>query len=139
VLQVAFAALLLESVQGVRPDSGFLILGDGRRDELDLGAIRFTVDDAVERAEAVASGAVETTPYFSSACARCRWRAECLPRLEGQRDLSFVHGLTRSRRRVLERHGLHTIDDFAAADVSTFSSAGLRRKGWSARTYRRGR
>jgi len=125
VFQVGFAALLLDSVQGVRPDRGFLILGDGRREELDLGAIRCTVDDAVARTEEVARGEAETSPFFSSACARCRWRGECLPRLEESRDLSFVHGVTRARRRVLRRHGVATIDELAGADVSALSAAGV--------------
>jgi predicted RecB family nuclease len=125
VFQVAFAALLLEVVQGRRPETGFLILGDGRREELDLGAIRCTVDDAVARAEEVARGEAETSPFFSPACARCRWRGTCLPRLEEKRDLSFVHGMTRARRRVLGRHGVATIDDLARADVAALAKAGV--------------
>jgi hypothetical protein len=65
VFQVGFAALLLEAVQGRRPDAGFLILGDGRREEIDLGAIRCTVDDAVARTEEVANGEASTSPFFS--------------------------------------------------------------------------
>ena len=125
VFQVGFAALLLESVQGRRPDTGFLILGDGRREELDLSAIRITVDDAVARTEEVARGTAATSPFFSSACARCRWRGECLPRLEEARDLSFVHGVTRARRRVLMRHGVTTIDELAVADVEALVAAGV--------------
>jgi predicted RecB family nuclease len=125
VFQVGFAALLLEAVQGVRPDAGFLILGDGKREALDLGAIRCTVDDAVARAEAVARGEVDTSPFFSPACARCRWRGACLPRLEEARDLSFVHGVTRARRRVLLRHGVATIDELAKADAAALTAAGV--------------
>jgi predicted RecB family nuclease len=125
VFQVAFAALLLEAVQGVRPEAGFLILGDGRREELDLDEIRCTVDDAVARTEEVARGEAETSPFFSPACARCRWRGTCLPRLEDARDLSFVHGVTRARRRVLQRHGIATIDDLAQADVAALAAAGV--------------
>jgi len=125
VFQVAFAALLLESAQGRRPESGFLILGDGHREELDLSAIRCTVDDAVARTGEVARGEAATTPFFSPACARCRWRGECLPRLEEARDLSFVHGVTRARRRVLTRHGVRTIDELAAADVDALAAAGV--------------
>jgi len=124
VFQVGFAALLLESVQGRRPETGFLILGDGRREELDLGAIRCTVDDAVARTEEVARGTVATSPFFSPACARCRWRGECLPYLEEARDLSFVHGVTRARRRVFIRHGVTTIDQLAASDVEALAAAG---------------
>ncbi len=125
VFQVGFAALLLESVQGRRPETGFLILGDGRREQLDLGAIRCTVDDAVARTEEVARGEAATSPFFSPACARCRWRSTCLPQLEEARDLSFVHGVTRARRRVLLRHGIATIDALAQADVPALSAAGV--------------
>jgi predicted RecB family nuclease len=125
VFQVGFAALLLEAVQGRRPDAGFLILGDGRREELALGAIQFTVDDAVARTEEVANGVASTSPFFSPACARCRWRGTCLPQLEEARDLSFVHGVTRARRRVLERHGITTIDELARADVAALVAAGV--------------
>lgn len=132
VLQVGFAALLLEAVQELRPKTGFLILGDGRREVLDLEAIRCTIDDAVARTEEVARGAAETSPFFSPACARCRWRGTCLPRLEEARDLSFVHGITRARRRVLIRHGIATIDDLAHADVDALVAAGVPSQGLGA-------
>jgi predicted RecB family nuclease len=125
VFQVAFAALLLEAVQGRRPGTGFLILGDGQREELNLGAIRCTVDEAVVRTEEVARGEVQTAAFFAPSCARCRWRESCLPRLEEARDLSFVHGMTRARRRVLRGHGVVTIDDLAHADVSELAAAGV--------------
>jgi predicted RecB family nuclease len=124
-LQVGFAALLLERVQGLRPATGFLVLGDGRREIVDLDAIRTTVDDAVARAEAVSSGLAETIPFFGSSCAHCRWRGACLPRLESERDVSFVHGLTRTRHRVLRRHGVSTIDELAAADIGALVAAGV--------------
>jgi len=125
VLQVGFAALLLETAQGRRPESGFLILGDGRREEIDLDGIRCTIDDAVERAEAIAHGGLDTTASYSAACARCRWRGECLPRLQDARDLSFVHGLTRARQRVLRRNGVATIDDLAHANLGVLIDAGV--------------
>jgi uncharacterized protein len=123
VFQVGFAAVLLEGAQERRPEAGFLILGDGRREAIDLGAIRCTIDDAVASAEAVARGEVRSSPYFSSACARCRWRGACLPKLEEAHDLSFVHGITRARRRVLMRHGIHTIEDLAHSDVAALIAA----------------
>jgi predicted RecB family nuclease len=123
--QVGFAALLLERVQGRRPDTGFLILGDGRRETLDLESIRFTIEDAVARAEDIARGEVTTTPFFSSKCARCRWRGECLPKLEQARDLSFVHGMTRARRRALSRHGVTSIDALAEANLERLVAHGV--------------
>ena len=129
VFQVGFAALLLEAAQGLRPDRGFLVLGDGHREEIDLEAIRFTVDDAVARTEAVARGEAMTSPFFCPACGRCRWRGECIPHLEEARDLSFVYGVTRARRRVLLRHGIATIDGLAGADVAALVAAGVPSEG----------
>ena len=48
-----------------------------------------------------------------------------MPRLEEARDLSFVHGVTRARRRVLMRHGVTTIDELAVADVEALAAAGV--------------
>ena len=123
-LQVGFAALLLEVVQGVRPATGFLILGDGRRETIDLEAIRATLDDAVSRAEGVARGEVATFPFFGAACPRCRWRGRCLPALSAARDVSFVHGLTRTRHRVLRDRGVATIDALARAELPALVAAG---------------
>ena len=39
--------------------------------------------------------------------------------------LSFVHGVTRARRRVFLRHGITTIDDLAAIDVAALTAAGV--------------
>jgi predicted RecB family nuclease len=94
-----------------------------------LTAIRCTIDDAVERAEAIARGDAATLPFFSASCARCRWRDECLPRLEAARDLSFVYGLTRSRHRVLRGRGVATIDDLADADLSRLIAEGVPSEG----------
>jgi predicted RecB family nuclease len=124
-LQVGFAALLLERAQGLRPSTGFLVLGDGRREIVDLDAIRTTVDDAVARAEAVSLGSAETVPFFGPSCAHCRWRGTCLPRLESERDVSFVAGLTRTRHRVLRRYGVSTIDELAAANLGALVAAGV--------------
>ncbi len=123
-LQIGFAALLLEKVQGRRPAEGVIVLGDGRRERFPLDAIRYSIDDAVARAEAIARGVEETAPFFSRACARCRWRGTCLPELRSRRDLSFVHGTTPSLARALAARGVATIDELAACDPAALRAAG---------------
>ncbi|HEX6850206.1 MAG TPA: TM0106 family RecB-like putative nuclease [Candidatus Polarisedimenticolaceae bacterium] len=124
VLQIGFAARLLEAVQGRRPAHGFVILGDGSRETFALDDVGASIDAAIARAEAVASGKAATAPSFSAACARCRWRSTCLPELESARDASFVHGLTRAMRSALARHGVATVDDLAACDPGALRRAG---------------
>ncbi len=123
-LQVAFAGLLLEGVQGRRSTEGFLILGDGTRETIDLEAIRASAEEALRRVERIARGEAATTPFFSRACARCRWKGTCVPELLVSRDASLAFGMTRTLRRALGRHGIRSLADLASADP-----AGLRPKG----------
>jgi uncharacterized protein len=123
-LQVGFAAVLLERMQGVRPERGFLILGDGSKEWFDLGSIGATLVDVMERVAGVADGEEETDAHFSMECARCRWRGVCLPDLQSRQDVSFVFGLTRTRARVLRRYGIRTVEDLARADRERMRRAG---------------
>jgi predicted RecB family nuclease len=123
-LQVAFAASLLERIQARAPSEGFLILGDGSREWFDPASIRRSFLDAMERVTEVADRAGATFSFFSRHCARCRWRDECLPGMLRERDLSLVHGLTRTRHRVFRRHGIMTIEDLSRADRGALERAG---------------
>lgn len=123
-LQVGFAAVLLERLQGVFPERGFLILGDGSKEWFEIASIRATLDEVMERVADVADGREDTFPFFSAECGRCRWRGKCLPELQGRRDLSFTYGLTRTRADVFRRHGIESVDDLAQADREKLKRAG---------------
>mgnify|MGYP001765395558 CR=1 FL=1 len=123
-LQVGFAGLLLEAVQRRHPAHGFLILGDGSRWWFETGSIRRSLEDSLERVEAIAEGREDTFPFFSRHCGRCRWRDACLPGLVARRDASLVWGLTRTRRSVYARHGIGTVDDLARSEATALRRAG---------------
>lgn len=124
VLQVGLAARLLEPIQGRRPALGFVVLGDGSRETFELETVDASIDAAIARAESVLDGSATTAPFYSAACARCRWRSTCLPELKGSRDASFVHGMTRTVRAALSRVGIATVDDLAGCDVVSLRRAG---------------
>ncbi len=125
VLQVAFAGWLLGEVQGRRPESGFLILGDGTREDFDLGEIERVLTAARERVMEIADGLCATAPFFDAACGACRWSGTCLPELAEERDLSLVDGMTPTRRDVLRREGVRTVEALAALDAAAWKSRGL--------------
>jgi len=114
VLQVVFSAGLLETIQAFRPRRGFLLLGDGTESEFAIEDVWDSAALATSHLEAVADGNRESAPFLSEHCARCRWRGECLPLLSQGPDLSNVSGMTRTRRRVLVRHGVTTARELAA-------------------------
>ncbi|UCF69445.1 MAG: TM0106 family RecB-like putative nuclease [Acidobacteriota bacterium] len=116
VLQVALAGWLLERCQQRAPQRGFLWLGDGREEVFSLTELRYVLDAARRRVAAIVDGEEQTQPFWSAACGRCRWRERCLPELIAADDLSLVDGMTRTRRRVLERSGLATVAALAAHD-----------------------
>lgn len=130
-LQIGFAAKILESIQGLRPGTGFVILGDGIREEIDLQAIFRSVDDAADTVAAIAGGRAETSPFFSRDCARCRWRTPCLEKLRAASDPSFAHGMTRARRRAYAKAGISTLEQLACANESDLRSAGFPTEGLS--------
>ncbi len=123
-LQVGFAGLLLEAVQGRHPAHGFVILGDGSRFWFETDWIRRSLEDSLERVEAIAGGGGGTFPFFSRHCGRCRWRDACLPGLIERKDASLVWGLTRTRRSVFGRHGIVSVGDLAGADAAALRKAG---------------
>jgi predicted RecB family nuclease len=125
VLQVAFAGWLLGQVQGHRPDEGFLILGDGTREDFSLREIDRVLDAARERVCEIADELAGTRAFFDAACGHCRWSGTCLPELAAARDLSLVDGMTATRREVLLREGVATVEALAALDVAAWKSRGL--------------
>ncbi|MCU0230561.1 MAG: TM0106 family RecB-like putative nuclease [Acidobacteria bacterium] len=110
VLQIAYGGRLLAAVQGRAPERGFLVLGDRREEHFALGELQHVLASAVAQVEAIvdqaATGAGGTFPFFGAGCSGCRWRGECVPDLLERGDLSLVDGMTRTRHRVLVRHGI---------------------------------
>ncbi len=123
-LQVAFAAHLLEDIQGTRPASAFLILGDRRRENLALDELTPLLHAAVTQVEHILDGREQTTPFLCRACESCPWRIHCTEELEARSDLSLVDGMTPTRRRVLAREGITRIEELAAVQPAAWRRAG---------------
>lgn len=122
VLQVAFAALLLEAIQGRRPETGFLVFSGGTEAGHEES---FGIDDVADSAvialravEAIAAGRRATLPFLSDGCARCRWREVCTPELLAGPDPSLIAGMTRTRQRLLAGAGVRTIPELLAREAS---------------------
>jgi predicted RecB family nuclease len=124
VLQVAFAGWLLRDVQGIAPARGFLVLGDGRREDFPLDDLAHVLQAARERVEEILAGRETTAPFYGPACGPCRWSGTCLPGLLGTHDLSLVDGMTPTRRRVLRSAGVDTLEALAGVDPAEWRATG---------------
>lgn len=117
-LQVAFAAHLLNDIQGVYPAEGYLILGDGRRNDFSLLDLRELLASALQRVESILDGIERSESFLCHACASCPWRNHCLPAFQSEDDLCLVDGMTPTRRRVLRREGISNVQELASLDLT---------------------
>lgn len=124
VLQVAFAGRLLGALQQRAPERGFLVLGDRREESFPLAELAHVLASALAEVEAIVDGKAETFPFLGPGCVGCRWRGVCLPALVDGRDLSLVDGMTRTRQRVLRRHGVCRVEELAALDPAAWRNSG---------------
>jgi predicted RecB family nuclease len=124
VLQVAYGGRLLGELQGRAPLHGFLVLGDRSEERFLLAELQHVLASAVAQVEAIVDGRGETFPFLGPGCSGCRWRDTCIPGLVAQGDLSLVDGMTRTRHRVLSRHGVDSVRALAALDPAAWRAAG---------------
>lgn len=125
-LQVALYAHLLETIQGVKPDRVFLVLGDGRKEWIPIEDLGGVFAQALVDLEALRRQERPTEPFFKTDCDGCPWRGVCIPALEASDDLSLLPGMTPSRRSALRGAGVGSIEALAAAKPETLAArAGL--------------
>ncbi len=116
VHQLALYSRLLEQVQGVLPQSAWVILGDGTQSEIDLGrylAINRRVCAALQ--QLCASDPVVTYPEPVAHCEICDLAAECRARRLADDHLSLVARASRDQRTKLESSDLLTLEQLATA------------------------
>lgn len=150
-LPVAFYALLLERIQGVRPPT-FTIYrrmpgakgpyedGEPTREiSLDTTAHVADVDDVVAGLRTVLDGDRDPGPLLTSECVKCKWQRACTADAHQRRDLSLITGMRRDVRPGLERLGIRTIDDLAGASVGTLTTVPHVSAAWADRAVEQAR
>lgn len=117
VMQVTFYSYLLEKVQGVLPEGGFIVLGDGSEEPFLIDDYYWTLLDLLDDIDDILSGERETFFHIRGSCDGCPWREHCRGAAEASGDISLVYGLTQTQKRLLVPRGIETIEDAAAMEV----------------------
>lgn len=158
IVPVAFYALLLERIQGVRP-ARFTIYRKVRPtvdlwgQQPDVREVGYDVADQVaevreivDRLDGILGEGRDPGLHLTSECDKCKWRRACRADAERTRDLSLLTGLRRDVRPRLNALGIHTVDDLAEASEEVLASAvivagkvWLRQAYEQAKVYRDGR
>lgn len=115
--QLIFYSLILERLQGVRPEKAYVIDADGNERS-------FVVDEFVdafnltrEQIQKVLNGE-KPAPFLKSGCKRTPWYTLCLEETRGCNDVSLIFKLSQADQRRLYEIGIKTVSDMAEANVS---------------------
>jgi predicted RecB family nuclease len=114
-LQLAYYGHLLADVQGVWPERGYLILGDGTRHAVPFRTLRAHYERVLEKIHQIRDGE-EPSVHITARCLQCSWHPSCLPLARREGHLSLVHGLNRRHAVQLQAQGIQTFQELAACD-----------------------
>lgn len=115
--QLIFYSLMLERLQGVRPEDAYVIDPQGNERS-------FKVDEFIdqfhltrEQIEKILEGE-KPAPFLKSGCKRTPWYSLCLSETQGCNDVSLVYKISQADQRRLYGIGIKTVTDLARADVN---------------------
>lgn len=121
VMQVTFYSLLLERAQGVRPQKGFIVLGNGREQSFLIDDYYWMLLDLLDEADEIRSGERATFYHIDRSCDSCSWSDLCREQAAREEDLSLVFGLHRTHKELLRSRGVTDIRGVAEMDVRALS------------------
>lgn len=127
--QGCFYAELLERVQGVKPQRGYVITPDKAVLPYDVVAFENEYKLTLDGIERIVAG--ERPAHFvTSGCKQSPWFVKCRGLSESCNDLSLLNRVWREEVAALEAAGVKTVDELAAASLENLShrAPGLRRE-----------
>lgn len=113
VLQLSLYSDLVADVQGVRPESAHLQLGDGSRFTVRLADVSSYARHARTVFETFLRERPATRSDPVSGCSLCRWKDHCRQEWEATDSLSLVAGISRSQCGKIEAAGVTTLTGLA--------------------------
>ena len=105
----------LQRVQGTAPEFGYIVLGSGEHARFRLAdyaayyrRLKRSFLESVETGE-------DVYPFECAHCVVCPWNAQCTMQRDEDDHLSLVAGIRRDQIAKLEKGGIHTLAQLAAA------------------------
>ncbi len=112
ILPVAYYSLLLERVQGRKPEHFTLHRADGPQT---LATIDFEaeVHQVLDPLEWILGEERDPGPHLNSECRKCPWEDVCRREAEGAKDLSLITGMRRTTSHGLKSLGIRSVQELA--------------------------
>jgi uncharacterized protein len=112
---LVFYSLILEKIQGVRPQEAYVIDPQGNERSFIVGDFVEQFHVTRQEIERILAGD-KPAPFLKSSCKRTPWYSLCLDGAQGCSDVSLVYRLSQADQRRLYSIGIHTVSDLAAAN-----------------------
>jgi len=120
--QLAFYALILEKLQGVRPEYGHLIDADRRVVDIRINDVLDEFHLTLREIEKILSGE-KPPPFLASACKESPWFAKCKLEAEACDDICLIYKIRRPDHAKLYEAGVKTLTELANADLGDLEQA----------------
>ncbi|MGB3619304.1 MAG: hypothetical protein WBA12_14385, partial [Catalinimonas sp.] len=128
--QVGWYSRMLADEQEHTPTHAFLIMGDGRREEIELSLIDGLLDQAyvdLLQLRLLSARQLDEAhpPVLTRHCLSCAYRYTCMPLLQRGTDLTLLPGLGRNRLQRLRDAGLTRWDELDARPDADLAALGF--------------
>jgi len=120
--QLAFYALILEKLQGVRPEYGHLIDAELRTVDVRINEVLDDMHLTLREIEKIIAGE-KPAPFLASACKESPWFGLCKRDAEACDDICLIYKIRRSDHAKLYDAGIKTVTELATANIDDLVQA----------------
>lgn len=113
---LVFASLILEKIQGARPQDAYLINADGEAKSFLIDPFLDKFHLTLKEIEKVLEGE-KPPPFIKGGCKRSPWFSICEEETKGCEDISLIHGISQRDQRDLYELGIKTVRQMVEKDL----------------------
>jgi len=120
--QLAFYALILEKIQGVRPEYGYIVDAAFEPHAVRMNEVMDAFHLTLRDIEKIMSGH-KPPPFLASACKESPWFALCKREAMECDDVCLIYKIRRAEHAKLYEAGIRTVTELANMDLDTLEAA----------------
>ncbi len=124
---LVFASLILEKIQGAKPQEAYIINADAESRSFLIEPFLDKFQLTLKEIEKVLEGE-KPPPFIKGGCKRSPWFSICEQDSKGCEDISLIHGISQRDQRDLYELEIKTVGQLAEADINRLEE-GL--EGWN--------
>jgi predicted RecB family nuclease len=113
---LVFSSLILEKIQGARPQDAYIINADGEARSFLIDPFLDKFQLNLKEIEKILDGE-KPPPFIKSGCKKSPWFSICEEETKGCEDVSLIQGLSQRDQHDLYEMGIKTLSDLADVDL----------------------